>query len=483
MSIFTFKIDSSKCENRAVTWLEDLDFDLKRWLEARSQLVGTTFLSTRKTKSLAILDVVKNFNFDLNYTLHPNDLSKLPGLNKSLMVLTQFEQSVQMAKTQINSNGNSKPTILKTSKPKAGTFRDKLLSNLNKKPTASIIHGSSGKKVGIHQTDVYLYFRILKGGDTSEITKLLKAKNSISEVSFIKLTEAKTFSSFQLRVKVDVGNAEFWKNQNFWPAGCTVGVWKGRPDIGEKDDFQKRILISNIRSGVSAGMVESKIREIFPKVEFLNLTCGKISGGAVIVSMKFNRENYSSFRSVGLRLNKWPAGIKVRFLRKNFSRTSLVQNWSSETGIQEQMVPEVMRCENRFESLPVEDTLEVPEEFGDGESEEVSEVDARCGLACFRCKEILPVAVSVSKDGGRFTFFCEKCQKPDLPCVIHTPNEGEAEKLAVASYDEEVKCFVCDRFACKILQYQDLDGEIVDQVGLGCFCENCSPSVWKNQFM
>lgn len=201
-SIYQFEIDSTQCNSQIINWLEGLNFGLKEWLDVRSNLVGTTFLSTRKTKCLAILDVVKNFNFDQNYVVHPNDLSKLPCFNKSLMSLSQFEQGVQMAKDQIKFSSQSKPTA-PTNASKKASFKYKLVKNLNKTPPAKIITGSSGKKVGVHHKDVHLYFRVLKGGDIQEITKLIKAKKSISEVKFTMLTEAQTFTSFQLKVKVD----------------------------------------------------------------------------------------------------------------------------------------------------------------------------------------------------------------------------------------------------------------------------------------
>lgn len=213
-----------------------------------------------------------------------------------------------------------------------------------------------------------------------------------------------------------------------------MGVWKGDPIIVEKDTFQKRLLVSNIPKGVSVDTVQNTIKKIFPNVEFCSLACGKISGG-------------------------------VRFLKRNFTRNDLDQDWavSAETGLMETEtdVAELVRNTEETVVLPAAETLVLPEPS-------VTVSEKRNDLVCFYCKRKFSLTVSIGKDFDDFKFFCHRHGNR----VAHIPKDGELEQYAFASWEKDIKCFVCRKHCADMYEYT------WKPISIGCFCNKCSVTTY-----
>ena len=105
-SIFQFRCSDQTCDARILDWLFSLDFSLQDWNDARKLL--DDFTSVRKSKFRAIQDCVENFKFDTNFVINSAQLSIIPGMNKSLMLMPPIEQGIKLAKDKIEGQFSTK---------------------------------------------------------------------------------------------------------------------------------------------------------------------------------------------------------------------------------------------------------------------------------------------------------------------------------------------------------------------------------------
>lgn len=205
--IHQFKIDEHSVKSTIFKWLESINFSLKAWNDARNE-IGLVSPKSRTKLDLAMQDIVDNFDFDKTFIIHPDDYCLIPGLSSAVLTLNL---------TAFSSTGSKKPEVKSTAKKVS-------FSNILKKSSGPI-KGSRNLKIGITPKDLFLHLNLKKGGSTQPLEKLLSTKKSISSVKFTQLTETAKFTTFQIALKVDVGDSEFWRRETFWPSGSVVSLW------------------------------------------------------------------------------------------------------------------------------------------------------------------------------------------------------------------------------------------------------------------
>ena len=119
----------------------------------------------------------------------------------------------------------------------------------------------------------------MKGSDITKILKAISDKKSVSDLQIIEVNSTPFYKSYQLKMKVDLGNLNFWQKSTFWPVGVDVAKWRGDADFKPRQIYHKRVLISNIPSHVSSETLKRTARTVFSDVKFNKLECEKIVDG------------------------------------------------------------------------------------------------------------------------------------------------------------------------------------------------------------
>lgn len=339
-SIFEFKIDEHKCDSQLIDWLNKLDFTLKDWSEARKIIGG--FTTSRNSKILAIQDVVRHFDFERIYSMNSIQLRIIPGFNKSFMKLPPIEQGVKLTKDRYQSEllkmgEQPKSNKVRKTNP-VPTFKEKLVNSTNK--NLATVKGSGPVKTGSVQQKLCLYLKILKGNDITKILTSIKSKKTISKIEIIEIRSTQSYSSYQLKMTVDVSNFNFWKLASFWPHGAVVKLWKGDADYEPRQLYHKRVMISNLQKSVSADTIIRTSRSIFSNIQFEKISVERIYNKKAVLALELQAVEFRKFMGGGLRHQSWPQSVKVRFLRRN-SIASRGNGW-----IEADSVPEIARSDS-----------------------------------------------------------------------------------------------------------------------------------------
>lgn len=308
------------------SWLLGFQFTLDQWQMARQLLMIYTPV-TRSKIELAIRDILeKTWSVDnyssigTKWTIPADDLFTIPGLSFEFMKLTQFQTGLKLG------NEAKKPATppKKPAKKPATTYAAKLKaevqkpSNLKQKPTTIV-----GKKVTATTKPVEnaFYMVLAPGSNIEEIKQILETtKFKITDIKFTLLYSGK---SYQVRYKLPPQNKDFYKSVKLWPVGTKIKKWKGPMLLEHKDEFKKRLELSNINAPITSETVKSFISsKIYKNITFKSLNVTSIGKNKMVAALVVDRGNYQLLQDKGIMKGHYPDGISVRWLNRGYVQDS-----------------------------------------------------------------------------------------------------------------------------------------------------------------